>query len=144
VIRLKDEQGLIGGVFANRSFGSLNPRRADLYLEEAWQLDEDGTFRRVIPDTLGVWVSHDVIAYVHFLRGRENEHDSRLRRAANREATHPETGHGQARRPADRDGGALATSPGTTLPKTSAPGAQAVHSETAPSQARRVRRRRRR
>jgi hypothetical protein len=143
VIRLKDEQGTIGGVFANRSFGSLNPRRADIYLEEAWQLNEDGTFRQVIPDTLGVWVSQDEMAYVHFLRGQENEHDPRLRRAANREAAHSETGHGQARRPADRDSGAVSTAPGAALSDQIAPEAQAVRAETAPGQARRVRRRRR-
>lgn len=34
-IHLKDGKGIVGGVFASRSFGSLDPARADIYLERA-------------------------------------------------------------------------------------------------------------
>lgn len=67
-VHLKDG-GVIGGIFAGQSFGSTAPSRADIYLEQAWQLDKDGTFLYPIPTSQGVWISHDSIAFVHFLEG---------------------------------------------------------------------------
>jgi hypothetical protein len=69
-VHLKDG-GAIGGVFAGQSCGSTVPSRADIYLEQAWQLDGDGTFLYPIPTSQGVWISHDSIAYVHFLEGSD-------------------------------------------------------------------------
>lgn len=74
-IHLKDGQGIVGGVFAGQSFGSLDPKRADIYLEQAWQMDEDGNFRQAIPDSHGLWVAHDVMAYVYFLEGADRPHE---------------------------------------------------------------------
>lgn len=72
-IHLKDDQGMIGGIFADRSFASLDPGRADIYLEEAWWLDKEGEFDEKVLDTQGVWISADVMAYVHFLERPDND-----------------------------------------------------------------------
>jgi hypothetical protein len=66
-IHLKDGMGVVGGVFANQSFGSLDRGRGDLYLEQAWYLDDDGNFEQAVMDGHGVWIPHDVMAYVYFL-----------------------------------------------------------------------------
>lgn len=74
-IHLKDGGGVVGGAFGDRSFGSLDPKRADIYLERAWQLDDDGIFRQPIADSHGLWVAHDVMAYVHFLEGADTPNE---------------------------------------------------------------------
>lgn len=58
-ISLKEGQGVGGGIFANESFGSLNPQRADVYLEQAWRLDADGNFLQAVPASRGVWIAQD-------------------------------------------------------------------------------------
>lgn len=70
-IHLKDNQGIIGGKFGQDSFASLDPKRPDIYLQEAWLVDTNGNFVQPIADSLGVWVAHDVMAYAHFLEGSE-------------------------------------------------------------------------
>ena len=40
-------------------------------MEEAWILDIEGNFLEPIPTSQGVWISHDVMAYVHFLEGSD-------------------------------------------------------------------------
>lgn len=70
-IHLKDNQGIIAGKFGQDSFASLDPKRPDIYLQEAWLVDEHGNFVKPIVDSLGVWVAHDVMAYAHFLEGSE-------------------------------------------------------------------------
>jgi hypothetical protein len=59
-IQLKDGLGIIGGIYGSNSVASLDPRRADVYLEETWQLDEAGNFVGPVIDSQGVWVAHDV------------------------------------------------------------------------------------
>ncbi len=44
-------------------------------MEQVWRLDEDGNFDAPVLDSRGVWVSHDVIAYVQFFAGREENAD---------------------------------------------------------------------
>jgi hypothetical protein len=63
-IQLKDDQGVVAGRFGDHSVASLDPRRADVYLEQAWRLDESGNFADPVVDTRGVWIAHDVMAYV--------------------------------------------------------------------------------
>jgi hypothetical protein len=102
-IHLKDGKGMVGGVYADRSFGSLNPRRADIYLEEAWQLDEDGNFVQAIADSRGIWIAHDVMAYVHLLE-REEEPDATQRYEARTEQASGEARHRQEGRATSREG----------------------------------------
>jgi len=66
-VYLRDGQGVIAGKFSVHSVASLDPKRADLYLEEAWLLDDDGKFDQPVPGSRGVWIAHDVMAYVDFL-----------------------------------------------------------------------------
>lgn len=68
-VHLKDGKGTIGGVYSLKSLGSINARRPDLFLEEAWLLDEDGNFTEPIPNSSGVWIAHDIMGYVEFLEG---------------------------------------------------------------------------
>ncbi len=77
-IHLKDNQGIIAGKFGQDSFASLDPKRPDIYLQEAWLVDEHGNFVRPIVDSLGVWVAHDVMAYAHFLEGSETPHGKQI------------------------------------------------------------------
>jgi hypothetical protein len=72
-IQLKDGLGIIGGIYGSNSVASLDPRRADVYLEETWQLDEAGNFVGPVIDSQGVWVAHDVIAYVTFFNNWEEQ-----------------------------------------------------------------------
>lgn len=115
---LKDGRGVVGGVFANRSFGSLDPKRADVDLAQAWQLDERGIFLQPIPGSHGLWVAHDAMAYVYFLegvRGPDGEeaapqrHDPRSPEADGEPMD--EAGSRQARRPASRNRQTLPTAP---------------------------------
>lgn len=64
-LHLKDQR-VIGGVFYSGSFASTNPERPDIYLEQTWLLDEKGSFIEALPDSQGLWVSHDAIEYVEF------------------------------------------------------------------------------
>lgn len=73
-VHLKDG-GIVGGVFADRSFGSTDPRRGDIYLQTAWQLDDKGNYLEPLPTSQGVWISHDVMAFVHFFEGADEAHD---------------------------------------------------------------------
>lgn len=75
-VHLKEGRGMIGGIYHTNSLASSDPSRPDLYLEQAWQLDERGFFRQVLPETSGVWVSHDVMEHVYFYLG-EYEHDGK-------------------------------------------------------------------
>lgn len=78
-IRLKDG-GVIGGEFFSGSFASTTPDRADLDLERAWQLDENGNFAQPLVDGQGIWIAHDTMQYIEFFSqgGRKdvaNEHE---------------------------------------------------------------------
>jgi hypothetical protein len=67
-VHLRDGLGMVGGVFGDQSLASLDPKRADLYLQEAWRLDDEGNFVDPLLDSRGVWIAHDVLAYVEFLK----------------------------------------------------------------------------
>lgn len=71
-VHLRDGQGTIAGVFGDQSVASLDPKRADVYLQEAWQIDGDGTFIGALLDSRGVWIAHDAMVYVEFLDRRED------------------------------------------------------------------------
>jgi hypothetical protein len=73
-VHLKDGK-LIGGAYSSRSFSSGNPNHADLYLEESWLLTELGDFDKIVVNTQGVWISHDVISHIEFLEGSDEPRD---------------------------------------------------------------------
>ncbi|MDQ3411668.1 MAG: DUF6338 family protein, partial [Chloroflexota bacterium] len=76
VVHLKNGQGTIAGVYGNESFGSLDPKRPDIYLQEEWLADEDGNVRHKVRNTSGVWIAHDSIESIRFLQGKESSDES--------------------------------------------------------------------
>lgn len=66
---------VIGGEYASQSFASTVPNRADLYLEQLWQLDADGEFLQPIVDNWGVWISQSTIERVEFFDSGEDDED---------------------------------------------------------------------
>jgi hypothetical protein len=75
-VHLKGGKGKLGGVYSIKSLGSINARRPDLFLEEAWLLDEDGNFIEPIPNSSGVWIAHDIMGYVEFLEGLDQPYEA--------------------------------------------------------------------
>jgi hypothetical protein len=64
---------VIGGWYGRKSFASLTHSKQDIYLEEMWLLDENGTFSEPHVNTDGVWVAHDAIRNVVFQTGQSDE-----------------------------------------------------------------------
>lgn len=52
IVHMKDGSR-IGGYFGKRSHASTEPVTGHLYLEELWELDDDGRFVAAVPDSLG-------------------------------------------------------------------------------------------
>ena len=63
-----EREAPIAGVFGNRSFASLYRRRQDIFLQEVYDLDDDGGFADPVVDSVGVWIAHDSIDRVEFYR----------------------------------------------------------------------------
>jgi hypothetical protein len=66
----------VGGRSEERSYFSGYPETREIYLQEAWELDEDGVFKRPIPGTAGVWIPCDDAQFVQFLTPGEVTNDS--------------------------------------------------------------------
>jgi hypothetical protein len=58
----------IGGLFGLDSNASLYPEAQDLYLQQAWRLDEDGTFVEPVESTRGVLLKRDDVAVLELLQ----------------------------------------------------------------------------
>lgn len=58
----------IAGVFGKRSFASLYRRRQDIFLQEAYDLDDDDGFADPVVDSVGVWIAQDSIDRIEFYR----------------------------------------------------------------------------
>lgn len=65
-LRLKDGT-LVGGLFSDDSFASFYPEPRDLFLEEAWRLDADGSFVEPVANSHGILVPQNSMAVVEFL-----------------------------------------------------------------------------
>ncbi|MDN8617139.1 DUF6338 family protein [Variovorax ginsengisoli] len=63
----------IAGKYAGGSFSSAAPAPEQLYLEEAWKLNEGGGFERALIDTAGVLILGPDIASIEFFHVREGE-----------------------------------------------------------------------
>ncbi|MCL6580964.1 MAG: DUF6338 family protein, partial [Firmicutes bacterium] len=59
--------GLVAGLMGAKSFASSYPEQRDLYLEEAWQITEDGRLEAPVPGTLGLWVHGEAFHMLEFL-----------------------------------------------------------------------------
>lgn len=108
-VHLKDNQGMVAGAYGNRSFGSLNSKRSDIFLEETWQLDDAGNFGQRVADTRGVWIAHEVMSHVEFLHGQEEPHGTTASEGGPKQAGRS-PGYGKA--------GRTAKGPGQPVPPT--------------------------
>lgn len=62
---------VIAGWFGQKSFSSLYHSKRDIYLEEVWLTDEDGTIIEPQIYTDGVWIAHDAIRNIVFQKSPE-------------------------------------------------------------------------
>lgn len=77
LIHLNDGE-LLGGLYGLGSFASSYPEEEDLYLQEVWEIDEDGSFIKKMTDTKGLLINHSAIKYIEFFdinvnKGEKNE-----------------------------------------------------------------------
>ncbi len=61
----------VGGRSEDKSYFSGYPETREIFLQEAWELDEDGVFIQPIPRTAGVWIRCDDAQFVQFLKPGE-------------------------------------------------------------------------
>jgi Family of unknown function (DUF6338) len=61
----------LGGYYGENSFATSFPNKQEVYIEEAWHLDEDGKFTEPIEGTKGAFVSREDCTLVQFLEVRE-------------------------------------------------------------------------
>jgi hypothetical protein len=65
IVHLKNGQA-IGGLYAYDSSASSYPEDSDLYLEQVWNLDDEGKFLTPVDGTMGLWVDCNGINYIEF------------------------------------------------------------------------------
>lgn len=59
-MRIRLKSGFwVGGFYGTGSFASSYPESQDLYLEQAWSLDESGSFSEPIEGSAGLLISRD-------------------------------------------------------------------------------------
>lgn len=59
---------LIGGLYGENSFASSFPNEQDLYLEEAWNVNEEGQFIEKIDETGGLLITEQEIEFLEFFK----------------------------------------------------------------------------
>jgi hypothetical protein len=79
---LTKEGGWIGGYAGGGSFLSGYPEAREVFMEEAWMLDDDGVFLAPLSGTTGVWVRCDDVQLVQFLTGEEPDEGDTVETAA--------------------------------------------------------------
>jgi hypothetical protein len=60
----------VAGVFSARSFASSEPSHRDLYLEQIYEIEDDGPWQPV-PMNRGVWIRGEAIRTIEFLAFQE-------------------------------------------------------------------------
>ena len=63
LIHLKDGS-LVGGLSYEKSFASSYPASEDIYIEQVWEISEQGKFLEKIPQSIGMLVTRDSIEYI--------------------------------------------------------------------------------
>ncbi|MCD3202868.1 DUF6338 family protein [Clostridium botulinum] len=72
LVHLKDSS-IIGGLYKGNSYTSSYPNKQDIYIEEVWNVDENGNFKSKVPNSKGAWIDKDCFEYIEFLSPyREN------------------------------------------------------------------------
>jgi len=67
IVHLKDGRR-IGGLYSANSFSSSYPQREQLYLQETWELDKKGAFKKRVERTKGILIKGDEISMVEFFK----------------------------------------------------------------------------
>jgi len=70
-VYLKNRDVPLAGKLGKSSLAGVSPGSHDLFLEEAWELDEDGWFAQSAPATRGLWVAGDQIEFVEMFHGSD-------------------------------------------------------------------------
>jgi hypothetical protein len=70
MVHLKNGQ-IIGGLYAYASAASSYPEKEDLYLQELWELDDEGRFEKPIDGTMGLLVNNDSVDYIELFQYKE-------------------------------------------------------------------------
>ena len=72
IVHLNDGRR-IGGRFDTNSFASTDPAKEQIYLEELWNLDENGGFAKRVDRTGGIIISEDSILAVELLTDEKSK-----------------------------------------------------------------------
>jgi len=72
LVHLKNGE-MVGGLYSSRSFASSFPNEEDLYIEEVWKINENGSFDGPIEDTDGILLTGDSIEYLEFFQARSGD-----------------------------------------------------------------------
>jgi hypothetical protein len=67
LLHLKNNQ-LMGGLYSGKSFASSYPEKADLYVEQLWQLDEKGAFLAPVENSGGILVSFEEVHFIEIFK----------------------------------------------------------------------------
>jgi hypothetical protein len=70
MVHLKNGQ-IIGGLYAYESAASSYPEKEDLYLQEIWELDDEGKFLNPLDGTMGLLVNYDSVDYIELFQYKE-------------------------------------------------------------------------
>lgn len=65
-VRVKTKDGWQGGVFGDGSYFSSYPEPPAIFVEQAWQLDESGTFFQAQDRSRGAWIACEEASTVEF------------------------------------------------------------------------------
>ena len=74
LIHLKDGS-LVGGLSYGKSFASSYPASEDIYIEQVWEISEQGKFLEKIPQSIGMLVTRDSIEYIEMYSFNKEEGD---------------------------------------------------------------------
>ena len=65
IVNLKDD-AIVGGKFGDRSFASAFPSEEQIYIEEVWELDENGAFVKPVERSRGIIILGRDMSSVEF------------------------------------------------------------------------------
>lgn len=65
IVHLKDKRK-IGGLFGLDSYASNYPNKQQIYLQEVWEIDDDGIFKNKINQTKGILILDSEIIAIEF------------------------------------------------------------------------------
>lgn len=71
IFHLKNGQR-IGGYYSSGSFASTYPDTQEIYVEELWRLDENGTFKEMVKSSAGGYFRTEDCHFIEFLSLEEN------------------------------------------------------------------------